>query len=234
VAANKYYATMNKLQSKYKYGFSSTPYRSDGLTDVIHFATGPTIHKVPMEKLKDVLIMPTYRRIDTNYYFPLFDTQEYQAMITDLSMDEERNRLILNTHKKDYKDKHCCFLCSRVEQVNFLAKALGEDAVALTARTKKKDRVAAMEALVAGTKKIVCSTYGLFSTGVDVPRLEVLFLCGPMKSKVVLRQTAGRLMRISKGKTSAEIVDFVDYRVDLLKHQFYFRNRIFKNLKDEA
>ena len=88
----------------------------------------------------------------------------------------------------------------------------------------KKERALKMSQLQTGKKRIVVSTYGLFSTGIDLPQLEVLMLCAPMKSEVKLRQAAGRLMRKSKGKRSAIIIDFVDFNVDILKWQFEFRS----------
>lgn len=231
IAATTFYATMAKLKAKYKYGFSATPSREDGLTDVIHFAVGPTIHIVPKEKLEDVLITPTYSVVNTEYYFPLLNTSEYQFMLTDMARDNDRNDSIIKYFKNSpYKDKPTCMLCNRTDQVDYLKNALGDIAVELTSKTKKKERKRAMELLKAGTKNIVVSTYGLFSTGIDIPQLEVLLLCAPIQSENKLRQAAGRLMRMYKGKNSATIIDFVDKKIDLLRGQARKRYKIFHNL----
>ena len=230
VAASTWYNTMCNLDAKYKYGFTATPSRDDGLTEVIHFATGPIIHIVPDEALADVLIIPTYRVINTNYSYDLFSTQEYTEMIADLSVDQDRNQLILDTWKNEYKDKMTCFLCLRQSQVDILQEELGDIAVSITSKTPKKKRLAYMEALTTGEKRVVISTYGLFSTGIDLPSLEVAFLCGPIRSPIKLKQTGGRLMRIAEGKVSAEIVDFADKNIDILKYQYYARSRVLKNL----
>lgn len=230
VGAKTYYRTMTHLSAKYKFGFSATPKRDDGLTDVIHFATGPTIHEVPKEKLTKVLITPSYKTIDTNYRYYLFSSQEYQEMITDMAEDRERNKLIADTWRKDYKGRSTIILCLRVIHLEILHRMFPKESVMLHSKMKKKDRAAALEKIISGEKTIVLSTYGLFSTGIDVPRLEVLMLAAPMKSEVKLKQAAGRLMRMCDGKTSAEIIDFVDKGVDLLKYQFYKRSRILKNL----
>ena len=92
---------------------------------------------------------------------------------------------------------------SSLSQVDYLQQEIGDKAVSLTSKMSKKERALKMSQLQAGKKRIVVSTYGLFSTGIDLPQLEVLMLCAPMKSEVKLRQAAGRLMRKSKGKKSA-------------------------------
>jgi len=228
--ANTYYHTMSHLRAKYKFGFSATPKREDGLTEVIHFASGPKIHTVEKEKLKNVLITPNVRYINTTYNFPMISSQEYVELINDLSADDRRNALILRTHQVDYARKPTVFLCNRKVQVEYLAKYLGKNAVFLHSKMKKKDRKETMKLLQQGKKTMVVSTYGLFATGIDLPQLEVLFLCAPIRSEVKLRQAAGRLMRKSPGKTTATIVDFVDTKVEMLRIQGFQRKRIFKNL----
>lgn len=229
VGASTYYETMTQLNAKYKWGISATPKRDDGLTDVIFFATGPKIHVVPKEKFKDVLIKPSYEVIKTDYDFPMICSQDYQEMISDLCLNEERMDLISKT-AENYKTQMLVFLCLRVEQVERLTKKLGADATMLTSKMSKKDRKEVMEQLLSGSKRMIVSTYALFSTGIDIPKLEVLFMCAPMRSEVKLRQSAGRLMRKAEGKLSAKIIDFVDYRIGILSHQARSRAKILTNL----
>lgn len=219
---------MTSLKAKYKFGFSATPKREDGLTEAIFFATGPKIYTVEKESLKKVLIKPELEEIKTNYYFPLFNTSEYQLMVNDLSLDLERNQLILD-ELKNYKNKYICILCSRVNQIEYLNKNI-KNSIMLTSSMKKKAREQVMADLLSGKKKIVVSTYGLFSTGIDIPQLEVMFLAGPIQSEIKVRQAAGRLMRSAKNKTKATIVDFHDHRVELLHAHFLKRRRVLKKL----
>jgi len=227
--AETYYKALSSINAMYKYGASATPQRSDGLDKVIFWVTGPLRHSVPVSALGKVIIKPTNKVIDTNYFFPLFSSSEYGEMITDLSKDVERNTLIL-TELKNYPTQQCVLLCQRKEQVEYLKNNIS-GAVMLTGTMKKKDRIAVMKGLLNGTHRVVVSTFSLFSTGIDLPNLEVLFICAPIKSVVKVRQSAGRLMRVS-GTIAKKpiIVDFVDKRVELLKHQWYFRHKIIRNL----
>ncbi|HNW88113.1 MAG TPA: helicase-related protein [Bacteroidales bacterium] len=221
---------MTNLEAKYKFGFSATPKRGDGLTQVIHYATGPTIHVVPKEQLVDVLIKPSYKVVETSYTYPLLSSSEYQYMISDLSANFERNSFIQNYWIENYSGKSTIMLCLRLTQLNALHSFFPNNSVMLHSLMKKADRKKAIDQITTGEKEIVISTYGLFSTGIDVPRLEVLMLCAPIRSEIKLKQSAGRLMRLHQGKTSASIVDFADKKIDLLKYQFFGRQRILKNL----
>lgn len=223
IAANTYYEASAKLPFKHKFGFSATPRREDGLTKVIFWATGDIIHTVPDSALVDFLIEPAYKKVDTQYYFPLFDTSEFQAMITDLSENPIRNKLIADTFQNIGEDRPSCFLCDRVSQTKLLEKLI-PNSVILTGKTK--DRPEVMEALRSKKTLHVISTWGLFSTGIDLPHLEILYLCSPKKAYVKLKQAKGRLMRQAEGKTEALIVDFVDTGVWLLYNQWKTRHKI--------
>lgn len=227
--ASTYFDVMSRLMCKYKYGFSATPERTDGLTEVIFLANGPLIYEVNIDDIREHLLTPDYIAYDTNYMFPLFDASEYQQMISNLSADVDRNQLILEKCK-EYPTQQIALLCQRKEQVELLHKAIPKSVI-LTSSTPKKKRKEIMEGLRSGAHRIIISTYQLFATGIDLDTLEVLFMCAPIKSKILVKQTAGRLMRIATSiKKNPIIVDFIDRRVELLKHQYYTRSRILKNL----
>lgn len=230
IAAKTYYKALGRIPAKYKFGLSGTVSREDGLTRVIHWANGQMIYQVPDEALEGFLIKPSYEQVDTEYYFPLFDTSEYQIVITDMAENDERNDLIYDTFLKEGKDKPSVFLCTRLSQVDALKERIGDDAIALTSKLKKSERKENMEKLINGDALHAISTWGLFSTGVNIPRLTRLYMAGPMGSKTKLKQAAGRLMRTSKGKSEAKIVDFVDRKVWLLHNQSKKRKKILTNL----
>lgn len=231
-AAELYYKTMTSLKTKFKYGFSATPERADGLTKAIFWATGPLLYAVPKEDLKDSLIIPTLEIIETNYYFPLFDSSDYTYMMTDLAEDKKRNEAIADYVKKKYNNSlyYVCLLCNQISQVESLSKLLGTNARHLTSQTKKKERLKIVEDLKNGKIRFIVSTYSLFATGIDVKQLNVLILAAPKKSKVLLKQSAGRIMRPAPGKKSAVIVDFVDNKIEMLRNQAKVRHKILNNL----
>jgi len=234
IAAETYSKVLRSLPTKYKFGFSATPYREDGLTKVIFFATGPIIHVVPDSAVAKYLVIPKYHEYTTNYYFPLMATSEYQTMLSHMAEDAERNSLILKVFNETTNggEVPSCFLCNRVEQVKIL-NSLIPNSVMLVSNLKmqsKKERVEAMEMLRSGEALHVISTYSLFSTGIDLPSQENLYLASPIKSSTKLKQSAGRIMRMSEGKSQSNIYDFVDSNIGLLEKQHKKRRRILRNL----
>ncbi len=229
VPATTYAAAMRRINSKYKYGLSATPERADGLTKVIFWLTGPLIHQVPDSAVASKIVKPTYEYIKTNYNYPLFDTAEYGLMISAMSDDTERNKLIVETVNK-YPTQQCVLLCHRQEHVERLAAMLPGSAILLS-KTKKKERAEIIKQMENGGKRIIITTWQLFHKGIDLAELEILFICAPTRSKVWLKQSAGRLMRLSKKiNKKPVIVDFADTNIDLLKYQFYSRKRVLTQL----
>jgi len=250
VGADTYFSVLNNLKTKYKYGFSATPERDDGLTKLIFLASGNIRKDIKISELGKQIMLPTIKAIPTNYHFPFFDMNEYQTMITDLSKDKDRNQLIAATlSTSEYKDKQKVLLCARVMQCVLLQqlipgskilvggiskedqeeilKTFPDSYEEIVAQRGKKYRKSIVEELNSGKLKTVISTFGLFSTGLDFQQLEVAAFCAPMKSKILVKQCRGRIMRVDKNK-SPVCVDFEDGNVSLLKQQSKTRQRILK------
>jgi superfamily II DNA or RNA helicase len=208
---------------------SATPERADGLTKVIFWLTGPLLHQVPEAAVASKIVKPTYRVVDTIYEYPLFSSTEYGSMITDMATNVVRNKLIVDT-LKEYPTQQHVLLCHRQDHVETLQTLIPGSAILLS-KTKKKDRKEVIKQLETGKIRTVITTWQLFHKGIDLAELEILFMCAPTRSKVWLKQSAGRLMRKSK-KVSKQpvIIDFADKKVDLLKNQWYNRRKVLINL----
>jgi superfamily II DNA or RNA helicase len=61
-----------------------------------------------------------------------------------------------------------------------------------------------------GEKRYLFATYSLAKEGLDVPRLERLYMATPQKDYAVITQAIGRIARTSKGKGDPVVYDFVD------------------------
>ncbi len=232
VPANTFFAALNKLKQKYRFGLTATPFRADGLTDVIFFTVGSIVHRVDPLEAEGHLIIPTVEYVETDYTFPLFDSSEHSVMLTDMATDATRNKLILDKYEKVGKKRQSVFISHRVSQLEALAKEIPNSAI-LTSKLSKKKRADIMERLQKNELKAVLTTYGLFSTGIDVGTLEVVYMCTPMRSPRWVIQTAGRLKRKAKGKDKALVVDFVDKKVSMLRSQYYARRTTWKKIKNQ-
>jgi superfamily II DNA or RNA helicase len=62
----------------------------------------------------------------------------------------------------------------------------------------------------ASTGNIVLASYGTFSTGINIKRLDNVIFASPSKSKIRNLQSIGRVLRTADGKTKATLFDIVD------------------------
>ncbi|URC15139.1 DNA helicase [Paraglaciecola Antarctic GD virus 1] len=57
---------------------------------------------------------------------------------------------------------------------------------------------------------IIIASLGVFSTGVSIKRLHAIVMTHPMKSKIIILQTIGRILRKHQEKDMATFIDVVD------------------------
>jgi superfamily II DNA or RNA helicase len=80
----------------------------------------------------------------------------------------------------------------------------------MTTKKGKAEREQAIEDMRTGEKKYLFATYSLAKEGLDVPRLERLFLTTNQKDYAVITQSIGRVARTFEGKADPIVYDFVD------------------------
>jgi len=257
IAAPTYYDCMNRLHMRYRYGFSATPERTDGLTPVLFFITGPKAITVTNEETQDVTVQPTITVINTDFTWPLIDTEEYSYMVSDLGVDKNRNKLIVDHYNSmGFENTMTVFLCSRRSQIYELWTMLGKDGGVLISRMdadakqsmkeycglsdeeimefnkfcNKSHRKKILSHLQTGKINKIFATIKKFNKGIDADLLEKMYICGPTKSPILLRQSKGRLVRKFKNGTEKhpEIFFFHDIKQSLLKTQGYQAIRILK------
>ena len=76
--------------------------------------------------------------------------------------------------------------------------------------TEKEDRECVRQFVIENGNTISICSYGVFSTGIDIPNLNHIIFASPYKSKIKILQSIGRGLRLSTGKTHCEIYDLVD------------------------
>ena len=67
--------------------------------------------------------------------------------------------------------------------------------------------------------------------GFDQSKFDTLFIVSPFRWKGTLSQYVGRLHRIRKGKTSVEVVDFIDVKVGAFSSMYHERLSGYKKEK---
>ena len=80
----------------------------------------------------------------------------------------------------------------------------------MTSKTAKAARAQAIEDLRAGRKHFLFASYSLAKEGLDIPRMDRLYLTTPKKDYAVVTQSIGRIARRAEGKKTAICYDYVD------------------------
>jgi superfamily II DNA or RNA helicase len=159
----------------------------------------------------------------------------WAKLINGLCEDADRNRLIADKLVEN-KGYSCLILSDRLSHLETLMAMLPDDMRAnavmisgkMTSKKGKAEREAAIEQMRTGEKKYLFATYTLAKEGLDVPRLELLFLTTPQKDEAVIIQSLGRIARKFEGKANPVCIDFVDSNIRIMVGMWKKRMRIYK------
>ena len=158
----------------------------------------------------------------TDFDTCLNPSEEYSKVLSELTQDPERNRLICDDVAGDPCQGIKLVLSDRKDHCQALSDILkaehGLEAVVLTGGLSKKEREAVSQQIGSSSVKILICTGQLIGEGYDLPALESLFLGTPIKFSGRLIQYIGRVLRPSPGKDEAIIHDYYDHLVGVLEH----------------
>ena len=232
VPASLFTDVVSNFSGHYLLGLSATAYRNDdGLTRLIYFYMGDRIHKVEMEELQKsgAIIKPQLLRRRTNFHYNY--SGDYQPLVSALTKDESRNRLIVGDVLGEcrQKDSGICLLVSdRISHCQLFEKYLLEQGVAvslLTGQTSAEQRTEIVGKVQNGQIEVLVATLQLIGEGFDCSGLSTLFLTTPITFEGRLLQILGRIMRPAAGK-HARVYDYVDEAVSVLKRSADSRKKI--------
>lgn len=228
-AMTQFYKVLNNLAARHKIGLSATVHRSDGMIEATYALLGHVIYTVPDkavgDKIMKVGILPVATGVELSRDCLNTDgTLNYTKMVTYLTENLHREEVIVNTIKLN-EGKSCLILSDRLSHLehlmNWLPAHMRRDAVMvsgkMTTKKGKAEREKAIEDMRSGRKKYLFATYSLAKEGLDIPRLERLFLTTPQKDYAVVTQSIGRIARVFDGKAEPIAYDFVDDVAYLVK-----------------
>ena len=233
VPAAAFESAVRAIPARFWLGLTATPYRRDGLDDLIGFQLGPvrhtladadpgTLEAASAERPHPVLVVhPTRLRIEEqiDLSVPGAITRIHRALAESETRNEQNLADVCEAHGRG---RHCLVLAQRTAHVDQLAAALtarGLSPVVLKGGMGARDRAAAREYLVpdsAGPPLLVVATGHFVGEGFDCPALDALFLAGRVSFKGRLVQYVGRVLRSYPGKQTAEVHDYHDVEVPVL------------------
>ena len=213
---------LNSLSARHKYGLSATVHRADGMIKATKALLGDVVYSVPDEAIADKVMQVGIKPVGTGVGISreclnTDGTLNYSKLINYLCGCFTRNALIRDSIVNE-SDKSCLILSDRLchleTLMNLLPPKLKDKAVMIsgkmTTKKGKAEREQAIEDMRTGAKKYLFATYSLAREGLDIPRLERLFLTTNQKDYAVITQSIGRIARTFEGKAEPVCFDFVD------------------------
>lgn len=237
-ASSQAQQVLKHINSKYLYGVSATPMRSDNLQKINYMLLGPIRHTyTAKERAKeqkiDHIVIPRFTRTIDLSDEPI-DIHKAYHLITE---DENRNMMILNDVKYCIANHRTPVILTRQKKH---AKCLYEklknsaDHVFLlygdnTAQENEKIRTQ-MKQIQDSQSIILVATGQKIGEGFDYPRLDTLMLAAPVAYSGRLAQYVGRISRNYPGKKDIIVYDYVDPHIRMFDNQYNKRLAAYRKL----
>jgi superfamily II DNA or RNA helicase len=215
-------------------GLTATPYRRDGLQDIITMQCGPIrckMQDIDSDLLKQVVVR------ETSFAYASDDEHPIQEIFRELVNDPARNELIQQDVRQALSQGRRCLILSQWRaHCRLLAEGLtkaGKAPFVLEGTLGKKDRTMLLQCIQATPREddlVVIATGQYLGEGFDCPQIDTLFLAFPISFKGKLVQYVGRTLRSYEGKKRVLVYDYADVQVPVLNAMHLRRLKTYKTL----
>jgi len=210
-SAKMFYRVISSLAARYKYGLSATVHRADGLIKSTFAVLGEVQYQVPDEAVAEKTMQVQILRRDTKIKInrACLDTDGtlvYSKLIPYLTENLERNQMIVGDLVAN-RGHHNLILSDRLQHLQELTAMIDGK---MTSKSAKAKRIQAIEDMRSGRIRYLFASFGLAKEGLDIPRLDRLYLTTPKKDYAVVTQSIGRIARTFEGKGQPVCYDYVD------------------------
>jgi superfamily II DNA or RNA helicase len=218
-------------------GLTATPYRRDGLQEIVTMQCGPVRHEIPTSEgpAREVDLRLEVR--ETQFAVAGATETPIHEVFRLLVEDEERTALVCDDVIGTLaQGRRCLVLSQWKEHCALLADGLRKRGIApfvLEGGLGKRARAALLDGIEhtgADDPLVVVATGQYLGEGFDCAQLDTLFLSFPISFKGRLVQYTGRLMRAYEKKTSVRVYDYADARVPVLRAMHTRRLATYKRL----
>ena len=97
----------------------------------------------------------------------------------------------------------------------------------MISKRARAERIQAIEDMRSGKKRFLFASYSLAKEGLDIPRLDRLFLTTPKKDYAVVTQSIGRIARKYEGKNDAVAYDY-EHAIGFCENQWKKRKTSYR------
>ena len=188
---------------------------------------GSEVHRLQLEGLfgpvkkvissKELMDKGTIANIDIDCIVLKHNKQKkmtYQEEMDYLVMNDERNLFIVNLVKSlkgntlvlfQYVEKHGVILHSMMSHTD-----MGGNLHYVYGGTDTEDRESVREIVEEAKEDTILASYGTFSTGVNIKKIDNIVFASPSKSRIRNLQSIGRGLRKTEDKDNMRLFDIAD------------------------
>ncbi len=229
---------LRRAAVRYILGLTATPYRRDGLQDIITMQCGPIRHRISLKETDARAELALDLRVrETAFTFTGGQEASIQEVFRALVEDGPRTELVASDVVAALASGRRCLVLSQwkehVERLAQCLKEAGKEPFVLEGGLGKKARKAILDAVASAPPEddlVVVATGQYPGEGFDCPQLDTLLLAFPVAFKGKLVQYTGRLMRTHVGKHRVSVHDYADSGVPVLKAMLQKRLRAYSAL----
>ena len=221
---------VTELNPYYLYGLTATPYRSDGMENVMFQIIGPPNVLIPTSSVEASgnIIRPKvrYRTVRSKR---IYNENNPQRLIGQCIIDnKKRNHMIVGDVIVEATMGNFCIVASsrkaHCETLYNLISAGWKKTGIATGDYKGEYVQEQIEKLNNKEITVLVTTYSLLGEGFDVLFLNRMFITTPFRNKAGLVQLVGRIQRSYPTKKDAIVFDYVDINMNIFRNQFFSKS----------
>jgi superfamily II DNA or RNA helicase len=228
-------ACVKRAAVRYILGLTATPYRRDGLQEIITLQCGSIRHTMaPIENSFSRTLVVR----ETPFTYSEDGDLSIQEIFRSLVRDVARNELIrTDVCHALTQGRRCLILSHWKEHCELIADGLrerGKNPLVLSGTLGKKTRSAMLRSLQdtpSDKELLIIATGQYLGEGFDCPQVDTLFLAFPLSFKGKLIQYVGRALRSHENKSSVRVYDYADTRVPILRKMYAKREKTYRSLR---
>lgn len=212
MATDKLAQSFYYITPKYAIGLSATPYRPDGMDELlnVYFSDNRIIRKL----FRNHYVFRVESNFQPDAKMGANGKLDWNSVLESQTGSIERNEIIIDIVKY-FKDRNFLILSKRISQVNYLVKKLselGEDVTSLVGVKKHFNY----------DSRILVATVQKAGVGFDHPKLDSLIIASDVEEYFI--QYLGRVFRTEEG--TPFIFDILD-DFPTLKRHYYTRRQVY-------
>lgn len=213
-SANSIFDNVFSLPGRYRIGLSGTPLKHDELSDLkLVGATGPVIYSITNAELiaAGFSVVPTVMLVTIKPPQGEWHTDYHDAYRTCIVDNRYRNDLIGAICLKERERGPVMVLVNWIEHVGAILDVMprGVSAIDVTGNNSSDDIQARLDMLRNREVDCLVAT-DVFGEGVDIPSVATVVLAAGGQSHIKLLQRVGRGLRVTDGKSTLHVYDFID------------------------